>query len=445
MALETETADLKTMHKVVEKVNTQDSFVTPDEDRNKVLRSDVGKKLTYSTIQTTTTKQNRTKPTKKDNLLANRDIKRWYDNLARSSIITAEVRIRKLGKFCEDNKITPEELVELGMKNPRAVADLFEDTITTMEQKGNAPQYIKAVITSVKSWLEHYDIEIRRHLRIRNPDATPSLVNERVPDSPELTELFDRANLRAGAIMSLVAKAGLRPEVIGSFDASDGLMIKDLPELEITGRTAKFTKTPAKIIVRKTLSKTRHTYFTFITEGGTKKLVAYLNQRMSEGETLDSESALIVPYAKYFKFRGKNEGKKFIATARIEQDIRDAMRPRFMWRPYVLRAFFDTQLLIAESRGKIAHDFRVFFMGHKGSIEAKYTTNKSVLPDELVSEMWEAFKRSQVLLDLDQGKIQIEEAGPMQRVVTPEESKQYLENGWKFLGALQNGSVVIEK
>lgn len=71
------------------------------------------------------------------------------------------------------------------------------------------------------------------------------------------------------------------------------------------------------------------------------------------------------------------------------------MRPRFEWRPYVLRAY-DTQLLIAESRGKIAHDFRVFFMGHKGSIEAKYTTNKGILPKSLISEMREAFKRSGV-------------------------------------------------
>ncbi|MEM2760672.1 MAG: hypothetical protein QXW73_07790, partial [Nitrososphaerales archaeon] len=76
-------------------------------------------------------------------------------------------------------------------------------------------------------------------------------------------------------------------------------------------------------------------------------------------------------------------------------------RPRFQWRPYVLRAYFDTQLLIAESRGKIAHDFRVFFMGHKGTIEAKYTTNKGILPEALIDEMCEAFKRSEKFLDLE--------------------------------------------
>ncbi|MGI0015301.1 MAG: hypothetical protein ACREBU_17940 [Nitrososphaera sp.] len=61
----------------------------------------------------------------------------------------------------------------------------------------------------------------------------------------------------------------------------------------------------------------------------------------------------------------------------------------------------DTQLLIAESRGKIAHDFRVFFMGHKGSIEAKYTTNKGVLPEALLNEMREAFRRCETFLDLE--------------------------------------------
>jgi len=40
-------------------------------------------------------------------------------------------------------------------------------------------------------------------------------------------------------------------------------------------------------------------------------------------------------------------------------------------------------------------------MGHKGSIEAKYTTNKGILPEALVNEMCEAFKRSEPLLDLE--------------------------------------------
>src|SRR2546425_4694388 len=184
----------------LKEVNTRKNLAIPDEDRSKVLRSDVGNNLTHSIEQATTTKQKRNKPTKKDRLLANQDIRRWYDNLARHSIVTAEVRLRKLGRFCENNKITPMELVELGLKNPRAIADLLEDTITTMEKQRKAPQYIKAIITSVKSWLHHFEIEVKRRIRIANVDATPTLADERVPDATELKELFNRANLRTGAI-----------------------------------------------------------------------------------------------------------------------------------------------------------------------------------------------------------------------------------------------------
>lgn len=40
-------------------------------------------------------------------------------------------------------------------------------------------------------------------------------------------------------------------------------------------------------------------------------------------------------------------------------------------------------------------------MGHKGTIEARYTTNKGILPESLTNEMREAFKRSEEFLDLE--------------------------------------------
>ena len=426
----------------MKRVNTTNPLAMADEGR-RAVRSEHGKQLTYSEDQITTAKQKQ-KITKKDSLLSNQDIKRWYDNLARSSIVTAEVRLRKLGKFCENNKITPTELVELGQKHPRTIADLLEDTITTMEKQKNAPQYIKAIITSVKSWLQHFDIEVKRRIKIANVDATPTLADERVPDSTELKELFNRANLRTGAIMALIGKAGLRPEVLGNHDATDGLMIRDLPELEIASGIARFARMPPKVIVRRTISKARHIYFTFVTETGAEKILAYLNERMASGEILTPESSVISPSTKLITYRGKNQGKKFMSTARIENEVRKAMRPRFKWRPYVLRAYFDTQLLIAESRGKIAHDFRVFFMGHTGSIEAKYTTNKSILPKILMDEMRESFRKSQEFLDLEINPERDQEKISYQRVVTPEEFEEIVAEGWQYLGTLPNGKIVVK-
>ena len=435
----TETID-KIPIPIKKRVNTVNTITMKDEDR-KSVRSDVGKKLTYEKIQTTTAK--RYQITKKDSLLSNKDIRRWYDNLARSSIVTADVRLRKLSLFCENNKITPFELVELGQKDSRAVADLIEDSITTMEKQHKAPQYIKAIVTAVKSWLHHFEIEVKRKIKIANADSTPSLANERVPDDIELKELFNRANLRTGAIMALIGKAGLRPEVLGKHDASDGLMIRDLPELDIVLGIARFQVMPPKVIVRKTLSKAGHGYFTFISELGAEKVLAYLNERLASGEMLTADSPVIAPSSKLVTYRGKHQGKKFMTTSVIGQQVRKSMRPRFMWRPYVLRAFFDTQLLIAESRGKIAHDFRVFFMGHKGSIEAKYTTNKSILSKLLTDEMREAFRKSQEFLDLEV-TAKKEETISTEKIVTVEEFEKLITEGWKYVATLPNDKILVK-
>ncbi|NIM44298.1 MAG: site-specific integrase, partial [Nitrososphaeria archaeon] len=76
--------------------------------------------------------------------------------------------------------------------------------------------------------------------------------------------------------------------------------------------------------------------------------------------------------------------------------IRVAIRKAgFPWRPYVLRSYFDTQLMLAESKGLVLRDYRQFWMGHKGDIENRYTTNKQRLPEEVVEDMREAYRRSQ--------------------------------------------------
>jgi hypothetical protein len=91
--------------------------------------------------------------------------------------------------------------------------------------------------------------------------------------------------------------------------------------------------------------------------------------------------------------------KQFITTTNISDKIRDAIRGAgFSWRPYVLRCYFDSQMLLAESKRFIIRDYRVFWMGHKGDIEHEYTLNKGVLPSQLLEDMRESYRRSQQLL-----------------------------------------------
>jgi hypothetical protein len=445
---------------IIERVNTTNPLSLTDEDRHK--RSDMGKNMTEQIHQKTTAK----KQTKKNQLLENPDLKRWYDNTARGSQLTADMRLRRISHFCEVNKLTPMQLAELAIKDLRAVTDLIQDHITWMEKQNSAPGYIESTVTAIKSWLRHFDIEIKRRIKINESDSTPTLERERVPNETEISEIFNRASLRTATEMSLIAKAGLRPQVLGNHDGTDGLVMRDISEIVIEDGKAMCVSIPPRITVRRTLSKARHQYYTFLTENGTRKLLAYLNERLAIGEKIGPDSAVIAPDRSYNVYRGKNAGKKFLPTRRISRDIREAFRPRFRWRPYVLRAFFDTQLLMAESRGKIAHDFRVFFMGHKGSMESRYTTNKGVLPNALVNEMKSAFKRSQEFLDLEmktdeqlaiQQISETENIGiiannsmtsmqqrAIQVVVKIDQVEEMISRGWRLVAILPENKAVFE-
>ncbi len=193
-----------------------------------------------------------------------------------------------------------------------------------------------------------------------------------------------------------MAFSGLRPEVLGSYLGDDGLRLKDLPELRVRGSDVRFERVPATVVIRSTLSKAGHRYFSFLGEEGCGYVAEYLRSRIEEGETLGPDTDLVHAEAGHSTLRG---GNQFIRTINVSDGIRLALRKAgFPWRPYVLRAYFDTQLLLAESKGKVAHDYRVFWMGHKGSMEARYTTNKGRLPQSLADDMREAYHRCEPFL-----------------------------------------------
>ncbi|MFQ5758326.1 MAG: site-specific integrase, partial [Candidatus Bathyarchaeia archaeon] len=69
-------------------------------------------------------------------------------------------------------------------------------------------------------------------------------------------------------------------------------------------------------------------------------------------------------------------------TRKISHLLRKCMRKAGVYkRSYVLRAYAETQLIIAESKGKISHPYLQFIAGHKGDMEARYSTNKGRLPE----------------------------------------------------------------
>jgi len=319
-------------------------------------------------------------------LLKDKDMRRWYENLVRGSPACAEIYLRNLGNFCQLMDITPGQLAR---KPVAEIEDLLMDYVTSAQKK-HAGSYIHNTTKIVKSWLAHSGIQLKRKIKITGAHETPTLKDERVPTKEELNRIFLSGSKQARTACVMVAHAGLRLESLGNYTGYDGLRIRDLPELRIKGSDVSFEKIPTMAVVRSVLSKARHEYFTFLTEEACSYIKDYLEERLRNGEQFTSDSAIVRP---------KVAQKPFIRTVNIGDMMRLAIRSAGLpWRPYVLRCYFDTQLMLAESKGLVIRDYRQFWMGHKGDIENRYTTNKHKLPEEVVEDMREAYKRSQEYL-----------------------------------------------
>jgi hypothetical protein len=240
-------------------------------------------------------------------------------------------------------------------------------------------------------------IEIRRKLKVKRANDTPTLRENQPITTFLLRQLYSASPLKVKCIISLLAGSGVRPEVIGKDDGSDGLRLGDIPKLEIEAERVKFIKIPPMLIVRQELSKAGHQYFTFITKEGCEFLSHYLVERIRAGELLTPSSPLIAPDVT------KGAIRPYATPWRVGRLVRKRLRQfDIKARPYDLRTRFDTQLMLAESHGRMLRDYRVFFMGHKGDIEHRYTVNRRNLPYEVVEDMREAFQRSQRYLSSEE-------------------------------------------
>jgi integrase len=320
-------------------------------------------------------------------LASDPNVRRWFENTARGSQATADINLRRLAAFCTAVGKTPAALADL---DERRLHDLFLDFVSSEEKRGVAGSYIVRTMKAAKSWLLHHGVKVSRPVKVRGAKRTPTLENERVPTQEELRTILLSGTPRIRAACALVAFSGVRPEVLGNYRGDDGLILEDFPELEIEKDSVKFATVPTLIRVRPELSKNSNGYLTFLSAEGCEYVTQYLEERQRTGEQLGPKTDLIHP---------DRAGKLFIRTINIGDAIRTAIRGAgFRWRPYVLRHYFDTQLLTAESKGKVPHDFRVYWMGHVGSIDARYTTNKRQVPKAFLDEMRAAYKRCESFL-----------------------------------------------
>jgi integrase len=316
----------------------------------------------------------------KESLLSDPEVARWRSNLARGSLATADVWLRRLRAFCARTGKLPKELLEM---KPRELQDLFLDFVTNEEKRGSSGPYIAHTIAVARSWLKFNGVDVPTRVKIRNSDH----VKEETPLTREqFRAVLNAASPKERVACILMAQAGLRPEVLGNYTGDDGLRLRDLPELKIGKLEVEFTKVPTMAVVPDELSKAGHRYPTFLGEEGCGVLKDYLEARLKAGELLGPESSVVKP---------ERAKKPFIRTINIGDAVRHALRAAGFndVRPYCLRTTFASALLEAENDGKVAHPFTVLWLGHKGDMSARYSANRGKLGTSMVDRMREAYRR----------------------------------------------------
>ena len=261
-------------------------------------------------------------PSKYLTLLDDDDVRRWYENLAAKSAVTAGVYLRGLGLYCAMNGTTPGRI--LREAKGKKFRDEFTDFVRRLEKEGRAGSYIGRFKKVLVSWASYNDVELKLKVNIRGESSAPTLVDERVPTKEELSRILRNATTRGRASVALMAFCGLRPEVLGNYDGSDGLKVGDLPEMKVEGGRVKFDVVPTLLVVRGSLSKARHQYFTFVPQEALTYVVEHLEGRMSRGEVIDKESPMLG-----VDMRGQRRNVRrspFLRTTLVTRDIREAIK-----------------------------------------------------------------------------------------------------------------------
>lgn len=187
-----------------------------------------------------------------------------------------------------------------------------------MINKGRKGAYIEKIKQALNSFIRFHEINYKINIKIKNENKNETTEDEQVPKPEEVINLIFKANPRGKVSISLMAYSGIRPKVLGNYEGKDGLVLGDIEDLDI--EKLEFTKKPAKINIRSSLSKTDNRYFTFLNEKGCRYFIGYLRERSNRGEKLGPNSPLL----KIDSRGGYAFGYTFLRTLLVSREIRDA-------------------------------------------------------------------------------------------------------------------------
>ncbi len=308
------------------------------------------------------------------------------------SQITADVYARRLANFAEAAKVSPVEFAQLAAKHRR---DLVLEFVAQETRRRMQGEYVRSTFKAINSWLEHNGLPRVEAVKIRGSGRSVRRENEELPSPEDVRAVRSAASLRDGIIVGLMAYSGLRPHVLGNYDGSDGVRLRDLPDLDVS--ELKFLVRPPRLSVRIDVSKNRIPFSTLIAGPVADAIEDYLRGRRAAGERLRPDSDLVHP------IRAR---KPFLTAINVGDATRASFeaagfkgeRTRARWRPYILRHFFESRLAIAEADGKITHGFVSFLAGHKGDMDQLYALGRKSHSAEMWSKLREAYQRCEPYL-----------------------------------------------
>jgi integrase len=333
-------------------------------------------------------------------------ISAWRDELALRSRLTADDYVRRVALFSSVTGLSPAEIVRKAKDHPEKFRSLLSEYAVAQQHRGRRAVYVRKHFDALRSWLGKNgvrDVDVPKLSGRRNE----TIENERTPSQDELRILLGALSSRGRVVALLMAHSGLRPGAIANIDGTDGLLLRDLPELTLSPEP-KFEKVPFQIRVRSARSKNAKSYVTFGSAELAEAILVLLRDRLSRGETLSSDRPLVASLgAGVGKGGAKSKGPGgYVTTKSITMDLREAIqrvRPGGeTFRPYTLRSFFSTQMLIAESKGLIVRDAREEMMGHDLGVSGRYNLSKK-LGEHVLEELRAMYDRSILYLSTTPG------------------------------------------
>jgi hypothetical protein len=365
-----------------------------------------------------------------DFLLEDEKFNEWIKNLRKRSLDTANERKKRFGKLHKQYGLLPRDFLSLGKEGTTSFLRKMVDECETgkwltEEGKKFKPSTIRNLKKAVLAWMKENGMEITADINVSSRDDENE--QKTIPKPDHVQRILNAAtDWRQKPLISLMAFAGLREEVIGNPEGTAGLMIKDFPEMKIQnawaevgeGKEKKLVKVgearvtfedeegneciPTRIVIRQSLSKIKKQYQTFLNESGCTCLKQYLEWRMTEktvrnvegdqrivpGEILKPESAAVtVTRLSVGRFMRRNQ---------ISGIIKDAIvAANYDYNPYLLRNFFIDAMEQAQRHDIIkVTDDRLFWSGQTPSIQATYTKFNKQADAEKLREMRTIYRQA---------------------------------------------------